>query len=100
MKKVLLLAAAVAATSACAIAPSAVGAGLFARVSEPVLVSGNSGTKTGQACADNYFGIVTMGDMSVQTAKKNGRINTVATVDKVIEGNIVIAKVCTVVTGN
>ena len=100
MKKLLLLGAAVVATSACAIVPSAAGAGLFARVSEPVTVSGNSGTKTGTACADNYFGLVTMGDMSVQTAKKNGKITTVATVDKVIEGNIVIAKVCTVVTGN
>ena len=100
MKKVILLGAAVLSVSACAIVPSAAGTGLFARVSEPVLVSGNSGSKTGTACANNYLSIVTTGDMSVQTAKKNGKINTVATVDKVIEGNVFIAKVCTVVTGN
>ncbi|WP_428897665.1 TRL-like protein family protein [Parelusimicrobium proximum] len=98
--RVSILAAVCVALSACAVVPSQVGGTIYSRVTDPMMVTEAVGTKTGKACADNYLGIVSIGDMSIAAAKKDGKITKVASVDKVIEGNILIAKACTVVTGN
>ena len=99
MKKLVLLLPFVAVLSACAIPSLETGASLFSQTQQPVLVGSERGTKIGRACAKNYFGIYTEGDMSVATAKINGNITKVATVDKDVKGYLLFAEVCTVVTG-
>ncbi|MDD7502078.1 MAG: TRL-like family protein [Elusimicrobia bacterium] len=99
MKKVLFATLCAAALCACATPRTEVGSALFSQTQQPMLVSGNKGGKVGKACATNILGLLISGDMSVEAAKKNGRITQVATVDKDIKSYAVYAEVCTVVTG-
>lgn len=99
MKKVMFLAAAALMLGACAIPPTYVGTALFAQTQQPILATGNSGTRVGRACATNVLGLLIQGDMSVEAAKKNGRITQVASIDRDIKSYAVYSEVCTVVTG-
>lgn len=99
MKKLFALTAGVLAFCACATPATHVGTALFAQTQQPVLVTNAVGNKTGRACATNILGIYISGDMSVEAAKKNGKITQVATVDTDIKSYAVYAEVCTVVTG-
>lgn len=99
MKKLLFILPAVAILAACAMPNLETGASMFSQTQQPMLIGVERGTKIGRACARNYFGIWTEGDMSVATAKRNGKITKVATVDKDVKGYLVYAEVCTVVTG-
>lgn len=56
---------------------------LFTSVQGPVTTTGKAGAggKRGEACASNILGIVAIGDNSIETAKKNGGIKQVASVD-------------------
>ena len=99
MKKIMFLTAAAALLGACATPPTEAGVSLFAQTTQPLMVTGNTGTKTGRACATNVFGLIISGDMSVEAAKRNGHITQVASVDKEIKSYAVYAEVCTVVTG-
>ena len=99
MKKLLLLLPVVAILAACAMPTLETGSSMFSSTQQPMLVGTERGTKIGRACARNYFGIWTEGDMSVATAKRNGNITKIATVDKDVKGYLVYAEVCTVVTG-
>jgi len=38
-------------------------------------------TKLGTACANSYLGLIAMGDASINTARENGHINSVSSVD-------------------
>jgi hypothetical protein len=99
MKKLVLLVSAAAILAACAMPNLETGASMFSMTQQPMMVGAERGTKIGRACARNYFGIYTEGDMSVATAKLNGNITKVATVDKDVKGYLIYAEVCTVVTG-
>ncbi len=99
MKKLFLLLSVTVVLAACAIPNLDTGMSMFSQTQQPVLVGLERGTKIGRACAKNYFGIYTEGDMSVATAKRNGKITRVATVDKDVKGYLIFAEVCTVVTG-
>lgn len=99
MKKLLLLLPVVAILAACAIPSLETGSSMFSNTQQPMLIGVERGTKVGRACARNYFGLWTEGDMSVATAKRNGDITKVATVDKDVKGYLIYAEVCTVVTG-
>lgn len=57
-------------------------------------------TKHGEACAQNFLGLIAVGDASIDTAKKNAGINKVTHVDH-ITGRVLgyYARFCTVVTG-
>ena len=99
MKKVFLMVCAGGMLAACATPNTEVGTALFAMTQQPMMVTGNSGTKTGRACATNILGLYISGDMSVEAAKKAGRITKVASVDKDIKSYAVYSEVCTVVTG-
>jgi len=79
---------------------SYLGYSLIAQTNEPTLVTNNPGTKVGKACGTNILSIFSQGDMSVEAAKANGKIKTVATVDREVTNFVVYAKVCTVVTGS
>jgi len=60
------------------------------------------GSKEGIACALGVLGIASWGDMSLATAKKNGGITRVATVDYKATDvlGIIFQKHCTVITGD
>jgi hypothetical protein len=56
--------------------------------------------KTGKACMTSIIGIVATGDASIASAKANGKITKVATVDYNVHNILgVYGKYCTVVTG-
>ncbi|MBN2675767.1 MAG: TRL-like family protein [Alphaproteobacteria bacterium] len=100
MKTILALSA-VALLSACGM-PSKTGPALFQKVSESELATTNTGSREGRACSSNILGIVSLGDSSIEAAKKNGHITRVASVDADITaflGGIVYGERCTVVTG-
>ena len=99
MKKFLLLVTAPLLLGACTMIPTHAGSALIEMTDQPVLVTNAIGTKTGKACAKNYFGIYLGGDMTIEAAKRNGRITQVATVDTQVKSYAIFAEVCTVVTG-
>lgn len=99
MKKLLFLAAGVVAFCACATPGTHVGTALFAQTQQPVMATNAPGTKVGRACGTNILGLFISGDMSIETAKKNGKITQVSSVDMDIKSYAIYAEVCTVVTG-
>ena len=99
MQKLLLLVCGALMLGACAIVPTHAGSALFEITDQPVMATNAIGTKIGKACAKNYFGIYLAGDMTVEAAKRNGRITQVATIDKQIKSYAIYAEVCTIVTG-
>lgn len=99
MKKLMFLIAGALMLGACATPPTEVGTALFSQTTQPMLATTATGTKVGRACGRNILGLFIDGDMSVEAAKKNGRITQVASIDKEIKSYAVYAEVCTVVTG-
>jgi hypothetical protein len=63
-----------------------------------------SGSRTGEACAWNLLRLVAMGDVRVETAKANGGITKVSSIDsktfELIPYWGVFTRYCTVVSGN
>lgn len=101
MKKMFALAGASLMLAACATPSTYVGSALFSQTKQPLMVTESAlASKTGRACATNMLGIYISGDMSVEAAKKNGRITKVSSVDREIKSYAVWAEVCTVVKGN
>ena len=85
---------------ACATPSTEVGIALFSDTVQPLMVTDNSGsTKVGRACGKNYLGLFITGDMSVEAAKKDGKITHVTSIDKEIKSYALYAEVCTVVRG-
>ena len=74
---------------------------VYADVADPVAVSGNAGSRVGEATSTSYLGVVALGDSSVDAAKRAGGISTVSSVD-VKRKNIlgIITSYTTVVHGN
>ena len=58
---------------------------------------GTPGGKSGQACANNIFGIVAAGDATIDSAKKNGGIGDAKTVEYHSRNIIGFGTFCTVV---
>lgn len=74
---------------------------LYTGVQLPGVESGQSGTKTGEACAKSVMGWVATGDASINAAKQAGGITTVTNVDYKIESTLgIFATYCTIVKGN
>ena len=100
MKKSLFAVVSVLLLGACATPSTEVGIALFSDTVQPMMVTNNSGaTKVGRACGKNYLGLFIQGDMSVEAAKKDGKITQVASIDKEIKSYALYAEVCTVVRG-
>jgi hypothetical protein len=76
------------------------GYAMFKQDKEPAFVTDNAKvTKTGRACAENWFAVVATGDASIEAAKSQGKISKISYVDYEIENYFVYGKVCTVVKG-
>lgn len=99
MKKILFLGAGALMLGACATPPTEAGTALFAQTTQPLMVTAATGTKIGRACATNILGLYISGDMSVEAAKRAGRITQVASVNKEVKSYAVYSEVCTIVTG-
>lgn len=102
MKKTLFALSAVLMVSACAVPSSHFGSGILGNTVEPITATSNSKSgklKTGRACGQNLLGLVNNGDISVETAMKNGRISRVVSVEKEAKRMVVMSEICTVVKG-
>ncbi len=74
--------------------------GMWMDVKGPIQGGSGRGSKTGEACAQHWAGVVALGDASIATAAKNGGITRVDSVDYYAENRIVFGKFCTVVRGS
>lgn len=62
--------------------------------------NGGSTAKEGRACMRSILGLVASGDASIQTAKANGNIKKVSTIDYEVENLLgIVGEYCTVVRG-
>ncbi len=102
--KLMVLASAALLASGCASTNSGhIGpAGIYSNVQGPGLATDavNSSLE-GTSCASNILGMIATGDNSIETAKKNGGITKVSSVD--YEASVILglyAKVCTKVRGS
>lgn len=93
--------ATIALLSGCAVVQAPTVGFVYTKVQGPIATGKSSrASKTGQACATNILGLISIGDASIDAAKKAGGINDVATVDH--DSTIVLmlyGKYCTVVKG-
>lgn len=100
MKKLMFVLSVVFLLGACATPSTEVGIALFSDTVQPLMVTNNAGAnKVGRACGKNYLGLFIQGDMSVEAAKKDGKITQVASIDKEIKSYAIYSEVCTVVRG-
>ena len=57
--------------------------------------------RTGRACSYSILGLIAIGDSSIDTAKKTGKVKRVASVDREIFSVLsLFNQNCTIVTGN
>ena len=92
--------AAAALLSGCANGLSPVGVGLITDVKGPITATTAQGGKQGTSCATTIIGLINKGDASIEAAKANGSISTVATADYHTKGFYPFyGKTCVNVTG-
>ncbi|OFZ79906.1 MAG: hypothetical protein A2583_06485 [Bdellovibrionales bacterium RIFOXYD1_FULL_53_11] len=78
MKKIIL-----AAVITIAFAGAGCAGLLFTHVKQGVTATANSpGNRTGEACTTGILGLVAFGDGSIETARANGGITAISTVDQ------------------
>lgn len=103
MLKKLMAASAVSATvllTGCATGLSPVGTGLVTDVKGPLMATTETGAKQGEACANTILGLVNKGDASIEAAKANGGITTVASADYHTKGFYpFFGETCVIVSG-
>ena len=65
------------------------------------VTSNQAGNRTGEACASSILGAVATGDMSIETARRNGGITLMTSVDQTAFSVLgpAYTKMCTVVRG-
>jgi hypothetical protein len=79
---------------------SPINGSLFTQTTAGVTGQGKMGTKKGEACMTAILGVA-VGDVSVETAAKNGNIKTITHVDSRATNVLgFYANYCTVVYGN
>src|SRR5262245_13057382 len=79
---------------------SEVGGALYTDVKGPLQASMPTATgKTGQSCSSSILGLIAMGDASIESAKRNGKITKVTSVDHHSRWLVVWGEFCTIVTG-
>jgi hypothetical protein len=73
---------------------------LFDDTITPVTATASQpGNRIGEACATSIFGLISRGDASVETARRNGAITLISTVDESYSNVLGIGRLCTVVRG-
>jgi hypothetical protein len=100
--KIILAALTLAALTGCAMARSPVTGFIYSDVKDSMSATSNQRpSKSGEACATSILGLFATGDASINTARNNGHINTISSVDT-SASNIFgfYAKYCVTVRGN
>lgn len=74
---------------------------MYTETETPIaLGSADAGEKAGEACVKSFFGMIAVGDASIETAKKNGGISEIYTINR---SNFSVlgmySKQCTIVRG-
>lgn len=104
MKKLYALAIAFVLLSSygCAVVTTPLPALLYVDVKGPIDAEGSGhATKEGEACASSLLGLIATGDASIETAKQNGDITEVISVDHKSTSILgLYATFCTIVKGN
>jgi hypothetical protein len=97
----LLATAALAVLAGCAYASSPVTGVVYSDVRSGLMATSNAvGSRVGEACSYSYLGAIAMGDSSVETARRNGGISLITSVDTISNSTLgIYAKYCTVVRG-
>ena len=87
--------------SGCASFRAPVSGWLYSQVTYPVMATGEAaGNRIGKACSNSVLYTIAMGDSSVETARRNGAITNIVSIDETFENILFIyAKSCTVVRG-
>ena len=84
--------------SGCAHAP--VTGLLYSDVTYPSTATSNpTGNRIGESCASSILGLIAMGDASIETARRNGGINMITSIDEHYLNYFFYQKSCTVVRG-
>lgn len=101
MKKLLALCLVAGLLGGCVFRPGDAGYSVLGHVYASGHVTDNTGIirRQGKACTTNIANFFSMGDSSIATAKRNGGISKIYSVDYEISTFIVGATVCTVVSG-
>ena len=100
LKRILTATAFATLLSGCANGLSPVGVGLITDVKGPITATTAQGGKQGTSCATTIIGLINKGDASIEAAKANGSIATVATADYHTTGFYPFyGKTCVTVTG-
>lgn len=102
MKKIIFALPVLLLASSCAVPQSHFGMGVLGTTVEPITATSNTRSgrlKSGKACGQNFLGLVNNGDISVETAMKNGGISKIVSVEKEAKRMFVMAEICTIVKG-
>lgn len=100
--KVCVAVALLAATSCAMPRPSSGPGWVYTNVKEGVFANSSvEGKKQAELCNLNVLGVVSTGDATVDSVKRQGAIKNVSTIDRTFEGVLgIYAKSCTIVKGN
>lgn len=95
-----LLVAGALAFNGCATSRLGVGGILYAETLTPLDATTNQpGNRVGEACATSIFGLIAKGDASIETARRNGGITLISTVDEKYDNVLGISRYCAIVRG-
>ena len=73
---------------------------LYSDITVPTGATSNpTGNRIGESCASSILGLVAMGDASIETARRNGGINMITSIDEHYLNYFFYQKSCTVVRG-
>lgn len=74
---------------------------IYTDVTAPVAASNGGGSRVGVSKSTTYLGLISIGDASINTAKRNGGISTVTSADEHISSILgIITTYTTTVRGN
>ena len=73
---------------------------LYMDVQGPLAMTAAPGQKVGESCAQNYFGLISVGDATIESARQDGGISAIEEVSYDSSNVLGVASFCTVVTGN
>ncbi len=101
MKRLIIALLGVVVLSGCATARAPVTGFWYTETQSSITATANAaGNRVGQACAQSILGLVATGDASVETARRNGGITTITSIDESSNSILgIIAKYCTIVRG-
>lgn len=94
------LAVLVLSLSSCGTPRAGVPGLLFADTMTPLTATPNQpGHRIGEACATSILGLISRGDASIETARRNGAITLITSVDERYSNVLGFVSYCTVVRG-